>query len=292
MRARRAELRRGGGRVALVPTMGALHAGHLSLVHLARAVADAVVVSVFVNPLQFGPAEDFARYPRDLESDAALLADAGTDVLFAPTAQEMYPPGRAMTTVQPGGAAEGGEGAVRPGHFVGVLTVVAKLFNIVQPDAAVFGQKDLQQAEVVRAMIRDLDVPVALVMGPTVREPDGLALSSRNRYLSGEERRSAPRLYAALAAAADVLRQGGAARTAEAAGSAVLAEDPMLRPDYLSVVDAESFRPPRPESAAVAVVGAVRIGGTRLLDNVIVDTASVGTARLVDETVEGARRFR
>src|SRR5918999_674379 len=189
-----------GERIGFVPTMGALHEGHLSLVHLAREHADRVVASVFVNPTQFGPREDFTRYPRQPEKDAAMLAEAGCDLLFLPDTTTIYPSGHA-TFVEPGGAAEGLEGEIRPGHFSGVATVVCALFNLVRADVAVFGEKDAQQLAVVRQMVRDLHMPVAIVPGPTVREADGLAMSSRNAYLSPDERRAATVLYRALRAA-------------------------------------------------------------------------------------------
>jgi pantoate--beta-alanine ligase len=189
-----------GERVGLVPTMGALHEGHLSLVRLARERALRVVATVFVNPAQFGPGEDFARYPRQPERDAEMLAGAGCDVLFLPEVEAVYPPGHA-TWIVPGGPAEGLEGACRPGHFRGVATVVCALFGLVRPDVAVFGRKDAQQLAVVRRMVQDLHLPVEIVPAPTIREPDGLALSSRNAYLSPAERRAAPVLHRALEAA-------------------------------------------------------------------------------------------
>jgi pantoate--beta-alanine ligase len=192
------ELRARKGSIALVPTMGALHAGHLSLVTRARAEADAVVASLFVNPLQFGPAEDFDRYPRDLDRDRQLFADVGVDLLFAPTVEQMVPRG-AMTYVEVGPLGERLDGAHRPGHFRGVATIVAKLFHIVQPDVACFGQKDAVQVAVLRRMVRDLNFPVELIACPIVRDPDGLALSSRNAYLSAAERQTALKLPQALA---------------------------------------------------------------------------------------------
>lgn len=268
-RARVAALRAAGRRVALVPTMGALHEGHRSLVHRAAGSGAAVVASIFVNPLQFGPAEDLARYPRTLDADAELLARSGVAVLFAPTVVEMYPDGGARgTTVQPGPAGDAFEGALRPGHFAGVLTVVAKLLHIVRPDEAVFGEKDLQQVAVIRAMVRDLDVAVDIVTAPTVREPDGLALSSRNRYLSADQRRRAPVLAAALRAGAAVAAVESDPAAAEAAARACLAAEPMLAVEYLAAVDRHTFRRPERLGPGSALIGAVRIGGTRLIDNV------------------------
>src|SRR5687767_1420713 len=206
-RAAIAKARAERARIGFVPTMGALHRGHLSLVDRARRECDTVVMSIFVNPLQFGPTEDFQRYPRPLEEDARLASEAGVDILFTPSSDEMYQDGRA-TIVSAGARGEVWEGAVRPGHFDGVLTVVAKLFNIVQPDVAVFGQKDLQQAMLVSSMVRDLNLPLEVVIAPTVRDPDGLALSSRNRYLSSEDRATALALPRALEAIYDKYEDG------------------------------------------------------------------------------------
>ncbi len=259
--------RRDGHRVGFVPTMGALHEGHLSLVRLARRHAGRVVASVFVNPAQFGPGEDFTRYPRQPERDAALLASAGCDLLFLPAVETIYPPGHA-TFVEPAGPAEGLEGAHRPGHFRGVATVVTQLFNLVRPDVAVFGEKDAQQLAVVRRLVRDLHVPLEVVSGPTVREPDGLAMSSRNAYLSADERRAAPVLYRALDAARRAIaageRCGDAVRRAL---SEALAAEPLARVEYAEVVDAESFRPVETLGGPVVLPLAVRLGGTRLIDN-------------------------
>lgn len=259
--------RREGLRVAFVPTMGALHEGHLSLVRLARERADRVVASVFVNPTQFGPGEDFERYPRDPEGDAALLDSAGCDLLFLPERDTIYPPGQA-TFVEPGGPAEGLEGAHRPGHFRGVATVVAVLFGLVRPDVAVFGEKDAQQLAVIRRMVLDLRIGIEIVAGPTVREADGLALSSRNAYLDPQERRAAAVLSRALFAARDRIVAGE--RSAEAVRAlllATLAAEPRARVDYAEVVDAESFRPVEHLAGRVTLPLAVRIGGTRLIDN-------------------------
>jgi pantoate--beta-alanine ligase len=264
-----ADLRRAGARVALVPTMGALHAGHLALVARARELADVVVVSVFVNPLQFGPTEDFARYPRTLDDDRRALEAAGVDLLFAPAVGEMYPDGGAQVTVDPGPAGEGLEGAVRPGHFGGVLTVVAKLLNIVSPDVAVFGQKDAQQVFLVRRMVRDLDLPVAIEAARIVREADGLALSSRNRYLDQEHRALAAAMPAALDAARSTAP--GGVDAAVTAARAALESRPGTRIDYVAAVDPATFRPVDDRYRGPALVLlAARFGGTRLIDNGIV----------------------
>jgi pantoate--beta-alanine ligase len=257
-----------GRRIGFVPTMGALHEGHLSLVRIARERADRVVASVFVNPTQFGPGEDFSRYPRQPEKDAGMLEAAGCDLLFLPQVETIYPPGNA-TFVEPAGAAEGLEGTCRPGHFRGVATVVLALLNLVRADVAVFGEKDAQQLAVVRQMARDLHLPVEIVAGPTVREADGLALSSRNAYLSPEERRAAAVLYRALRAAEAAIAQG------ERRGDEVrrrlrevLESEPLARVEYAEVVDADSFRPVDWLAGRLVLPLAVRIGGTRLIDNI------------------------
>jgi pantoate--beta-alanine ligase len=249
--------------IGFVPTMGALHEGHLALVRRARELADEVVVSIFVNPLQFGPTEDLAKYPRTFESDLAACAAEGVALVFAPTPDVVYPTDPKVT-VAPGPLAERFEGASRPGHFSGVLTVVAKLFNLVAPDVAVFGDKDFQQLALVRQMVADLDIPVHVVGLPTVREADGLALSSRNRYLSAEERSAAAAISRALRTAADEATAEGAL----AAARGVLDAEPGLRVDYLALVDSETLddvdagaaRPARMLIAAYA-------GTTRLIDN-------------------------
>ena len=258
-----------GKRVALVPTMGALHDGHLSLVDAARRQAGFVVMSVFVNPLQFAPHEDLAAYPRDLAGDAAKAASRGVDLLFTPGAAEMYPaPGRVL--VEPQRLAHRWEGAARPGHFGGVLTVVAKLLNIVQPDVAVFGQKDAQQLALVRAMVRDLDFPVEVVAAPIVREADGLAMSSRNAYLDFEDRERAAALSAALADLVRRFRAGESSSTAlEAAGREALAATPGVDVEYLAVVDPETLEPAEHARAGLLVLLAARVGRTRLLDNAV-----------------------
>jgi len=261
--------RTGLGELGLVPTMGYLHEGHLSLVARARAECVAVAASIFVNPTQFGPNEDLARYPRDLPRDLGLLEAAGVDLVFAPQPSEVYPPGF-DTVIEVRGVTDVLEGAVRPGHFAGVATVVAKLFNIVQPTRAYFGQKDAQQSVVIRKLVRDLNLPVEVVVAPTVRETDGLALSSRNSYLTRGERAAAPAIYRALNAAKAQFE--GGEREAEAlrdAMRAVIAAEPLMRVDYVSVADADSLRElTRVEDRALASM-AVRLGTTRLIDNLL-----------------------
>jgi pantoate--beta-alanine ligase len=261
MRAARAAV----GDLGLVPTMGYLHEGHLSLMARARADGGPVAASIFVNPTQFGPNEDLARYPRDLPRDLALLEAAGVDLVFAPEPAEIYPPGF-DTAIVIGGVTEGLEGAVRPGHFAGVATVVAKLFNIVQPTRAYFGQKDAQQSVVIRKLVRDLDMPVQVIVAPTVREPDGLALSSRNSYLTAAERAQAPGLYRALCAAKAAF--DGGERDAEALRAAMRQELDGFTVDYVSVADADTLRElDRVEGPALASLAA-RLGTTRLIDNI------------------------
>jgi len=255
------------GSIGFVPTMGALHAGHLALVARARDENDHVAASVFVNPTQFGPQEDLSRYPRDLERDQSLLADAGVHCLFAPSVDVMYPPGFS-TAVSVEGPAICLEGERRPGHFRGVATVVLKLLHIFAPDRAYFGQKDAQQLAVIRRMARDLDVPAAIVGCPTEREPDGLALSSRNRYLGPEDRPAASVLFRALAEAAALWKSGERDPNAlRGALDDVLATEPRARVDYADVVDPETFiRLEGPCPTALAVL-AVYFGSTRLIDN-------------------------
>lgn len=256
-----------GKTVGFVPTMGALHAGHLSLIALARARADRVVASVFVNPAQFGPGEDLSRYPRQPEEDARLLEEAGCDLLFLPEVETVYPPGHA-TFVEPGPVAAGLEGAHRPGHFRGVATVVCSLLNLVRPDLAVFGEKDAQQLAVICRVVRDLHVPVEIVPGPTVREEDGLALSSRNVFLAPAERQAATVLYRALSAAEQAIAAGE--RRGDEVRSLlreVLAAEPLARVDYAEVVDADTFQPVAALAGKVVLPLAVRIGSTRLIDN-------------------------
>lgn len=253
-----------GRSIALVPTMGALHDGHLALVRRASEVADVVVVSIFVNPLQFGPAEDLDRYPRNVEADLAMVDDEV--VFFAPAVEEVFPGGESETRIVAGTVATLFEGATRPGHFHGMLTVVAKLLNIVQPEVAVFGQKDAQQVHLVRRMITDLNLPVVLDIVDTVREPDGLALSSRNRYLNSENRRAALVLSAALHGAAELAADGPDA--ARAAGRALVSNEPKADLDYFELVDPSTFLPVASDhrGSAIAIVAA-RVGTTRLIDN-------------------------
>jgi len=266
-----------GHTIGLVPTMGALHAGHLSLVERSCRECGFNVVSIFVNPTQFGPQEDFARYPHNLEADLAALSPYAADLVFAPGLKEMYPAG-CTTFVEVGRVAEKWEGACRPGHFRGVATVVLKLFNLAQPDVAYFGQKDYQQTVVVRRMVADLDVPVEIRICPTVREPDGLALSSRNVYLSQEERRQALSLSRGLRRAEELVHRGE--RDADAVRRAVretIAAEPAVRVDYVAVVDADTMDElQRIEGAAVVAVAA-RVGTTRLIDNTVLWAAAAGS---------------
>ncbi len=259
--------RAAGEPVALVPTMGALHEGHLSLVRLAKHHAPFIVVSVFVNPLQFAPGEDFSRYPRRGEEDARLLEGEGADVLYAPDPAAFYPPDFS-THVEVGGVTEGGEGARRPGHFRGVATVVTKLFLRVLPDVAVFGRKDLQQVAVVRRLVRDLDFPIRLVVGETVREPDGLALSSRNAYLSPDERRRAVDLSRTLFAARRRAEHGARDARALEAEALLQLEAAGLAVDYVEAVEAATMARAPGVRPGVALAAAVRLGKTRLIDNV------------------------
>ena len=247
-----------------VPTMGALHRGHLSLVDRARAECACVVASLFVNPLQFGPAEDFSKYPRDFEGDRALFGQHGVDVLFTPEPSEMYPAGFS-TTVDAGEMGSRFEGAVRPTHFRGVATVVSKLLNIVRPDVMYLGQKDAQQTAVLRRVVADLSVPVEIRIVPTVRDTDGLALSSRNAYLTSDQRSAAPSLYAALTALRLLLHQGMPKSEAVKQASGIL--NPAAQLDYLDVVDADTFEPIEDARPPAFIIGAARFGTTRLLDN-------------------------
>ncbi|RNE67474.1 pantoate--beta-alanine ligase [Cryobacterium tepidiphilum] len=277
VRARLAAARQEGAaavpRVALVPTMGALHDGHLALVERAREIADIVVVSIFVNPLQFGAGEDLDRYPRTLDADLTRLAEAGVPFVFAPTAREMYPEGSPGTRVTAGAVGSLYEGAARPGHFDGMLTVVAKLFNIVGPDVAVFGQKDAQQVFLVQRMVADLDLPLRIDVAPIVREESGLALSSRNRYLDEAQRAAAHALSAALAAAASVARGGDAtAGQALAAARDAIEAAPMVKLDYLVVVHPHTFLPVGDDYRGPArMLVAALVGTTRLIDNTALD---------------------
>lgn len=269
-----------GKSVGLAPTMGALHEGHLSLFRRAKSDCDVVVVSIFVNPTQFGPNEDFAAYPRDLNRDMPLAAHEEVDALFMPAVEQIYPPGF-QTYVEVTELEKALEGAHRPGHFRGVATVVTKLFNIVQPDRAYFGQKDYQQFLIIEQMVRDLNQPLALVMAPTVREPDGLALSSRNAYLSPEERQAATVLYRALQMAEARVREG--ARDPERLRQeleALIAAEPLATPDYVALVHPDTLQPVTTLDDAVTLVAlAVRIGRTRLIDNMLVAPEGVPISR-------------
>ncbi len=263
-------LRAQGERIGFVPTMGNLHAGHLSLIRIARQQAGTAVVSIFVNPTQFGPNEDYAAYPRTFAADRAACERAGVDLVFHPAVTEMYPEG-ASVSVTENALSRTLCGASRPGHFDGVCTIVAKLFHLIQPHVAVFGEKDAQQLRIIRRMVRDLRMPVEIVAGPTVREPDGLALSSRNQYLDADQRRQAACLHLAL----EECRRRFAAGTRDprelaAAMRALIARHPAARPDYIEIVDNETLAPltgpiVRPALAALAV----RVGAPRLIDNTV-----------------------
>jgi pantoate--beta-alanine ligase len=257
-----------GERVVLVPTMGALHEGHLALVAEARRIGRHAVVSIFVNPTQFGPNEDFSRYPRDLESDLALLGQAGADAAWTPDVATMYPPGFA-TRIEVAGLTEGLCGPFRPGHFAGVATVVTKLLNQVRPDVALFGEKDFQQLRVIQQAVADLDLAAEIRGVPTVREADGLALSSRNRYLTPEERAVAPKLHAVLADVAAATRDGSAVAGRIAAGKAAL-EAAGFRVQYLAVCDARTLVPVERVDGPARVLAAAFLGRTRLIDNLAV----------------------
>ena len=268
VRARVRSWRAAGLRIALVPTMGNLHAGHMSLLELASARADRVIVSIFVNPLQFGPAEDFAAYPRTLDDDQRLLTQGRCDLLFVPTVEQIYPDGGAQPTlITVRGLSSDLCGQFRPGHFDGVATVVAKLFNIVTPDIAVFGEKDYQQYVIIRRMTGDLLLPVAVIGAPTVRAPDGLALSSRNRLLSAQERGTAPAIHATLQAATRRLAAGDRDfLVIESDGWQGLAKAG-FRPDYFAVRDARELQLPSKTSREIVVLTAARLGKARLIDN-------------------------
>ena len=270
MRAWSRALRREGVTIGLVPTMGALHEGHRSLIRAARLACDAVAVSIFVNPLQFGPLEDFDRYPRSLTPDLRLCRSGGVDAVFLPRAQEMYPPDF-ETAVSVQRLTRRYEGLSRPGHFGGVTTVVTKLLNIVRPDKAFFGQKDYQQAVVVARLVKDLNLDTEIVMRPTVREPDGLALSSRNLHLSPEERKAATVLYRALSDGRELIRAGErSVKKVEAAMTRLIWAEPLARLDYLAVADPITLDEVRSVRGRVVLLLAVWIGKSRLIDNLIV----------------------
>jgi pantoate--beta-alanine ligase len=255
--------------VGFVATMGALHAGHLSLVKVARTICDTVVMSIFVNPLQFGPGEDFDAYPRREQEDIERAEEEGVDVVFVPPVEEVHPPGR-TTSIEVGELASVLEGEFRPGHFAGVATVVMTLFGLVQPDKAFFGQKDAQQLAVIKRMVRDLAVPVEIMGCPIVREEDGLALSSRNAYLSAAERERAAVLFRALTAGKDRLLEGAGVQGAEAAMWNVLSSVDGVQPEYARAVDPDTFQAPSGERALLVV--AARVGPARLIDNFLVET--------------------
>ena len=266
-----AAVRRAGKRIALVPTMGALHEGHLSLVRAAQAECDYTVVSIYVNPSQFGPGEDLATYPRTMQADLAALAECRADLVFAPSDDEVYRPGHA-TWVEVGGVAEPLEGACRPGHFRGVATIVLKLLGMVQPDAAYFGQKDFQQARVIQRMAADLDLPVTIRVCPTVREPDGLAISSRNRRLSPAARQRALVLWQSLLLARDLVARGErrtAAIAAQMREMIEIADD--ARIDYIALVDPDTLRPVETVAGPTLAALAVKIEDTRLIDNCLLE---------------------
>ena len=261
-----------GKRIGFVPTMGNLHSGHIALVKKAGQRADFVVASIFVNPLQFGPNEDLASYPRTLAADQEKLFDAGCHLLFAPSVEEMYPHGQALQTiVSVPGVSEGLCGGSRPGHFDGVSTVVSKLFNMVLPDLAVFGQKDFQQLAVIRTMVRDLNMPVQIIGEPTMRAEDGLALSSRNGYLSADERATAPALYRTLNQLADAIRNGDRDFPALLTRGKQALQSAGLRPDYLEIRNATDLQPAEADMRELVILAAAFLGRTRLIDNLRVD---------------------
>jgi pantoate--beta-alanine ligase len=260
---------RPNGRLGFVPTMGALHEGHLALVRAAKAQSDVVAASIFVNPLQFGPKEDLNKYPRTFERDCEMLEKEGVELLFAPTAAEMYPE-KAITYVNVEGLSEKLDGKSRPGHFRGVTTVVSKLFHIVEPDMAFFGQKDAAQVAIIRRMVRDLNIPVEIIVCPIVREPDGLAMSSRNAYLDAQQRKSALVLSRSLQYVQNLFQQGERnAAALIAAGIKVLGEEPTVRLDYFEMVNPETLEPVGEITRGTLVAVAAYAGTTRLIDNIL-----------------------
>lgn len=260
-----------GGDIGLVPTMGALHAGHEKLIETARRESGTVVVSIFVNPTQFGPDEDYSRYPRTMEQDLAACERLGADIVFAPSVEEMYPEPQ-LASVEVARVAEHLCGKFRPGHFRGVATVVLKLLNIVQPRQAYFGEKDMQQLAVIRRMVGDLNVPVRIIGVPTVRERDGLALSSRNKYLNGDERKAAPTLYKSLQEAASRILAGETdADQVRLAALQTLQQEPLIRVEYFEIVDPNELQPVAAIQNPVRIAAAIWIGKTRLIDNIAVN---------------------
>jgi len=256
-------------RLGFVPTMGALHEGHLALVRAAKAQSDVVAASIFVNPLQFGPKEDLSKYPRRFERDREMLEKEGVEILFAPSVEEMYPE-KAITYVDVEGLSDKLDGKSRPGHFRGVSTVVSKLFHIVQPNLAFFGQKDAAQVAIIRRMVRDLNIPVEIVVCPIVREPDGLAMSSRNAYLDAEQRKSALVLYRSLLYVQNLFQQGERnAATLIAAGIKIFSEEPSVRLDYFEMVNPETLEPIEEITRGTLVALAAYVGTTRLIDNIL-----------------------
>jgi pantoate--beta-alanine ligase len=256
-------------RLGFVPTMGALHEGHLALVRAAKAQSDVVAASIFVNPLQFGPKEDLSKYPRRFERDREMLEKEGVEILFAPSVEEMYPE-KAITYVDVEGLSDKLDGKSRPGHFRGVSTVVSKLFHIVQPNLAFFGQKDAAQVAIIRRMVRDLNIPVEIVVCPIVRDPDGLAMSSRNAYLDAEQRKSALVLYRSLLYVQNLFQQGERnAATLIAAGIKIFSEEPSVRLDYFEMVNPETLEPIEEITRGTLVAVAAYVGTTRLIDNIL-----------------------
>ncbi|MFI8384709.1 pantoate--beta-alanine ligase [Pseudomonas sp. NPDC079086] len=272
LRAAVAQARAEGKQIAFVPTMGNLHAGHAALVEKAAQRADFVVASIFVNPLQFGPSEDLDKYPRTLLADQEKLVEAGCHLLFTPDVEEMYPHGmEGQTRVSVPGVSEGLCGASRPGHFEGVATVVSKLFNMVQPDLAIFGQKDFQQLAVIRTLVRDLNMPIQIIGEPTVRAEDGLALSSRNGYLNAEQREAAPVLYRSLQDMATAIRAGERNYSKLVATAQQQHDAAGIRPDYLEVRESNNLRPATADDQQLVILVAAYIGNTRLIDNLAFD---------------------
>jgi pantoate--beta-alanine ligase len=275
MRAAVGECKRAGKSIGFVPTMGALHAGHLSLVRAAREQSDVVIASVFVNPTQFGPNEDFVKYPRTFENDCALLAQEKTDIVFSPATEEIYPPG-ATTYVTVEGLSERLDGKSRPGHFRGVTTVVNKLFNIVEPEFAYFGQKDAAQVAIIRKMVRDLLLPMQIVVCPIIREADGLAMSSRNSYLSGEQRQRALVLYRSLQRVSELYANGERkTEVLKHAAAHVFQTEQSVEVDYIEIVDTNTLEPaPSQVAGGELVAVAAKLGSTRLIDNMVLQPSS------------------